>query len=156
MTAEDKRGPGLRFPPPLLLLAVIACAWAIDWIVPLPIGGGTMPWRAGMAIIAIALLIALFASYRFFAEKTHIEPWHPATTIIHTGVYRFSRNPIYLGFCIAAVGAGLMLNSWWVVASAAPLKSLLLHLVISREESYLERKFGDRYIDYRKRVRRWL
>ncbi len=156
MIAEDKRGPGLRFPPPLLLLAAIAGAWTIDWIIPLPISDSATPWRAGVAIIATALLIALFASYHFFAEKTHIEPWHPATTIIRTGIYRFSRNPIYLGFCIAAVGAGLVLNSWWVVASAAPLKFLLQRLVISREESYLERKFGARYIDYRKRVRRWL
>jgi protein-S-isoprenylcysteine O-methyltransferase Ste14 len=54
------------------------------------------------------------------------------------------------------VGAGLVLNSWWVVASVTLLKPLLERLVISREETYLEKKFGDHYLEYKRQVRRWL
>ena len=156
MTAEDKSGPGLKFPPPLLVLATIGCAWLVDAIRPLPIVDGGVLWLGGTAIIAIALLVALIALVHFFVAKTHVEPWHPTTVIIRNGVYRFSRNPIYLAFCIATVGAGLVLNSWWVVVSVTILKPLLEHLVISREEIYLEKKFGEAYLEYKRQVRRWL
>ncbi len=156
MTAEDKRGPGLRFPPPLLLVAAVAVAWLIDLQQPLPIVDGGKLWLVGGIVILLALVIAVTALLQFFTHKTHIEPWHPTTTIIEQGLYRFSRNPIYLAFCITAVGIGLLLNSWWVVASAAPLKSLLQRLVIRREETYLEKKFGEGYLDYKRRVRRWI
>jgi protein-S-isoprenylcysteine O-methyltransferase Ste14 len=156
MTTEDKRGPGLKFPPPLLLLAAVGCAWLANLLKPLPIVAGDALLVSGIAIIAIALLIALIALVHFFEAKTHVEPWHPTTSIIRKGVYRFSRNPIYLSFCVAAVGTGLVLNSWWVVASVTVLKPLLERLVISREEAYLEKKFGDHYLEYKRQVRRWL
>jgi protein-S-isoprenylcysteine O-methyltransferase Ste14 len=156
MTDEDKRGPGLKFPPPLLVLAMIGCAWLLDILWPLPIAETRLTLASGLAIVGLAALIALLALLHFFIAKTHVEPWHPTTRIIKNGVYRFSRNPIYLAFCIATLGAGLVLNSWWVVVSAAPLKTLLQRLVIRREESYLENKFGADYLDYKRRVRRWL
>ena len=156
MTTEDKRGPGLKFPPPLLVLATVGCAWLANLLKPLPIVAGDVLLVSGIVIIAIALLIALIALAHFFEAKTHVEPWHPTTTIIRKGVYRFSRNPIYLSFCIATVGTGLVLNSWWVVASVTLLKPLLERLVISREETYLEKKFGDHYLEYKRQVRRWL
>lgn len=156
MTAEDKRGPGLKFPPPLLPLGAIGCAWLADQLRPLPIVEGDALWFIGAIVMAIALMIALTALLHFLEAKTHVEPWHPTTAIIRKGIYRFSRNPIYLAFCIATIGAGLLLNSWWVMASVAVLKSLLEHLVISREEIYLEKKFGEHYLDYKRQVRRWL
>ena len=156
MTVEDKRGPGLKFPPPLLALAAIGSAWLADWLRPLPIAADNTLWLAGITVVSIAFALALVSLTHFFCAKTHVEPWHPTTTIIRKGVFRFSRNPIYLSFCIATVGAGLILNSWWVVASVTLLKPLLEHLVISREEAYLERKFGEKYLDYKRQVRRWL
>lgn len=156
MTAEDKRGPGLKFPPPLLALAAIGCAWLVEQVRPLPIAAGDVLWLAGISIIAIAVLLALIALVQFLHARTHVEPWHPTTTIIRKGVFRFSRNPIYLSFCIATVGAGLLLNSWWVVVSVTVLKPLLEHFVISREEAYLEKKFGEHYLEYKRQVRRWL
>ena len=140
----------------MLLLAAVGCAWLANLLKPLPIVADDALLVGGIAIIAIALLIALIALAHFFEARTHVEPWHPTTAIIRKGVYRFSRNPIYLSFCIAAVGTGLVLNSWWVVASVTVLKPLLERLVISREEAYLEKKFGDHYLEYKRQVRRWL
>ena len=153
---EDKRGPGLKFPPPLLALAVIALAWLLEQVFALPIAFGDLPWRVGVAVVALALLLALLALAQFFIARTHVEPWHPTTTIISHGLFRFSRNPIYLAFCIATLGAALMLNSWWVIAGTLPLIYLLQQLVIRREETYLEAKFGEHYREYKRRVRRWL
>ncbi|HKJ51777.1 MAG TPA: isoprenylcysteine carboxylmethyltransferase family protein [Gammaproteobacteria bacterium] len=156
MTDEDKRGPGVRVPPPLLALAVIGAAWAADRVLPLPVGDGNWLRWSGFAVIALAFGLALFTLLHFFVARTHVEPWRPTSVIIRHGIFRFSRNPIYLAFCVATLGTGLVLNSWWGIA-AVPLLGYLLHcFAIRREEAYLERKFGEVYVSYRREVRRWL
>lgn len=153
--ADDKHGPGLKFPPPLLALGVIGLFWLVDLLLPLPIVDDGGLWLSGAAIVFVALLILVISLVHFLEAKTHIEPWHPTTAIIQKGIYRFSRNPVYLAFCIATVGCGLILNSWWVVFGVLPLCLLLQQLVIGREEIYLENKFGEEYLAYKRRVRRW-
>jgi protein-S-isoprenylcysteine O-methyltransferase Ste14 len=156
MTEEDRRGPGVRIPPPLIALAAIGGGWAADSLLPLPIAAGDGFRSSGLVVIALAFLLALAALLRFLAAKTHVEPWRPASTLIRGGVFRLSRNPIYLAFCIAALGAGLVINSWWGIAAVPVLGLLLQFLVIAREEAYLERKFGAEYLAYKRATRRWL
>jgi len=153
---EDKRGPELKFPPPLLVLAVVAAAYLLETMQSLPISTGGAPWRSGIVLIMAGFVLALISLFHFIAAKTHVEPWRPTTVIIESGVFRVSRNPIYLAFCIATIGCGLVLNSWWVVVAVAPLVYLLQQLAIKREEAYLQQKFGRPYLDYKRRVRRWL
>jgi protein-S-isoprenylcysteine O-methyltransferase Ste14 len=106
----------------------------------------------------MALLIIGITAWSFRRVKTHIEPWKPTTTIITTGFFAISRNPIYLAFCVAGIGIGIgmILHSWWVVFSCIPAAMLVYYFVIKREEAYLERKFGEAYLQYKARVRRWL
>ncbi len=153
---QDKRGPGLRFPPPLLPLALIAGGWGLNDLSPLALG--SLPWLvwAGILLLVIAGLIALLTLLQFLRARTHIEPWHPTTTVIRDGLFRYSRNPIYLSFCIATAGAGLWLNNAWILLGLPLLVVLLWRLVIAREEAYLERKFGEPYREYCRQVRRWL
>lgn len=153
---EDKRGPGLKFPPPLLAIVVVLITYLCDWVKPLPIVDAGSLWLSGSALIAIALILMVIALVQFLEAKTHIEPWRPTTRIIQDGIFRYSRNPIYVAFCIATAGGGLLLNSWWVIAGILPLVLLLQQLVIKREETYLESKFGKEYLDYKARVRRWI
>lgn len=153
---EDRRGPGLKFPPPLLPALLVGCAWLVERRAPLPISEGRGLWLPGVVLLLLSLLLALLALRQFLRAGTHVEPWQPTTSIIQSGVFRYSRNPIYLAFCIATCGCGLLLDSWWGIAAAAPLALLLQVLVIRKEEIYLENKFGDSYLDYRRRVRRWL
>jgi len=102
-----------------------------------------------------SLSLAIITLFEFFRNKTHIEPWKPTSSIISTGVFRYSRNPIYLAFCLALLAGGLLLDSWWGIVAIAPLAWLLQVLVIRKEEVYLEAKFGECYLDYKRRVRRW-
>ena len=111
---------------------------------------------AGYLLIVIAFSIILIAAWSFYRFTTNIEPWKPTSKVISSGIFRYSRNPIYTGFIIATAGIGLVLNSWWIILSVLPLAALLYLLVIRLEESYLLRKFGDEYANYQKRVRRWL
>ena len=92
---------------------------------------------------------------RFRKARTHIEPWKPSTALVTSGLFSFSRNPIYLAFCIITVGVGLLVNSLWVVISALPVAVLIQELVIRKEAAYLENQFGDEYLEYKNRVRRW-
>jgi protein-S-isoprenylcysteine O-methyltransferase Ste14 len=77
-------------------------------------------------------------------------------TIVETGPYRFTRNPIYLGMVLGLIGLAIAFNGLWLLMTLAPLALVIRYGVITREEAYLECKFGDVYRRYRARVRRWL
>ncbi len=154
-SGNDKKGPAVKIPPLLITLAVILLTYGLQWLWPLPIGQTPLLMPVGMVLIVVALIIIAIAVVSFIRVKTHLEPWKPTSAIVSSGIFSLSRNPIYVGFCISCVGVGLVLNSWWVVFSFLPLAWLLFVLVIQREEDYLERKFGEEYLDYKRRVRRW-
>jgi protein-S-isoprenylcysteine O-methyltransferase Ste14 len=108
---EDKRGPGLKFPPPLLVLALIGAGYLADSWLPLPITQGIDLRLIGLLLVIASLLLALLALSHFLRAKTHVEPWQPTTVILQSGIFAYSRNPIYLAFCIATLGSGLIINS---------------------------------------------
>jgi len=152
----DTKGTGVSYPPPLITLAVVGLAYGLDWMLPLPISESGQLLNFGIGVLIFALAIIANAAISFYRAKTHIEPWKPTTSIIYRGVFSISRNPIYLAFCISCIGLGLILNSWWILLSFMPLMGLLYVLVIRLEEAYLTDKFGDKYVQYQQRVRRWL
>lgn len=83
-------------------------------------------------------------------------PHRPVSTLVTTGAYRISRNPMYTGLAIAYLGGALLAGSWWPLVTF-PLALLAVRgLVIGPEERHLAATFGRTYIDYRTRVRRWL
>ena len=153
-TEADSKGPAVKFPPPLITLAVILSAYGLQWLFPLSIGQVPALMPMGIGLIVGALMIIIIAAISFIRAKTHLEPWKPTSTIVSSGIFSLSRNPIYVGFCLICIGIGLVLNSWWVVFSFLPLPWLLYVLVIRREEDYLEGKFGEGYLEYQRRVRR--
>lgn len=111
---------------------------------------------AGLTIVLIALVVIILVIRTFRRANTSVEPWRPTSTIITNGVFSVSRNPIYLAFCWASIGIGLILNSWWVLLSFIPASGLITVFVIKREEAYLEGKFAGEYLRYKSQVRRWL
>ena len=66
------------------------------------------------------------------------------------------RNPIYVGAHLGTVGVAVALNSLWILATLVPFYLIIRYGVVAREEAYLERTFGQAYLDYRARVRRWI
>ncbi len=83
-------------------------------------------------------------------------PSQPTTTIVDSGPYRLTRNPIYLGMMLGLIGVAIALNSLWLLLTLVPFALVIRYGVVAREEAYLERKFGDVYRRYRARIRRWL
>ena len=149
------KGPGVRFPPPLMVVPCWAVAYTLHQFWPLAMPASIWLQIAGIVLIAIGLGMIVVIGLRFRKARTHIEPWKPSTALVTSGLFSFSRNPIYLAFCVITVGVGLLVNSLWVVISALPVAVLIQELVIRKEEAYLENQFGDEYLEYKNRVRRW-
>jgi protein-S-isoprenylcysteine O-methyltransferase Ste14 len=79
----------------------------------------------------------------------------PSTAVVESGPYRFSRNPIYVAFSLLQLGIATWADSVWLLATLAGAVAVMALVVIPREERYMARTFGDRYLDYKRRVRRW-
>ena len=114
-------------------------------------------WRWIGAAVAIAG-IALIATGRakMVSAGTNVNPTQPATTIVQGGPFQFTRNPLYLGLTILYVGLSLLFNTWWSLFLLLPVWLVMHFFVVRREEAYLEQKFGETYLAYKQRVRRYL
>jgi protein-S-isoprenylcysteine O-methyltransferase Ste14 len=156
MTGEKDHANVLA-PPPVALLACVGAAWLLDRVWPAPfLPFGMIHWSLGAAFVAAGLAAQLWALVVFRRARTSVLPVRPTTAIVETGPYRHSRNPIYLGMFLVVLGAAMGLDSLWQFAALAVFSLFIRWGVVAREEAYLTRKFGDAYLDYAKRVRRWL
>jgi len=129
-----------------------------NWLVPISFAHGASRWTLGALIFVagIALNVGGFVTQK--RAGTDPIPFNPTTRIVGHGRYRFSRNPMYLGFALCTFGLAILVDSAWMLL-AVPIGLVLVdRIVITREERYLERKFGDEYLNYKRRgrVRRWL
>ena len=150
----DVANPGL-IRPPFVYLVAIALGVGLQLAVPLPFfpQGLRVAVGASLAIIAVALFVS--AVGKFGAAGTPVPANRPTTAIVRTGPYRFSRNPIYLAFSLSHLGIAILVDSLWLLATLGAAIALM-HVVIGREERYLEQKFGGEYLAYKASVRRWL
>lgn len=147
-----------RVPPPIVTLLAGAAMWALDrwW----PLGHWLVaPWRrvAALPVLAgIAIIVA--ASGRFRAVHTTISPLQPAkaSQLVTDGVFRFSRNPMYLGLLLLLAGWAAWLGSAspWLVLP--PFAIFMTVVQIAAEEEALTRVFGAAYLAYRRSVPRWI
>ncbi len=107
-----------------------------------------------LALIGFALMTVSVRQFR--QAGTSIIPGEPSTVLLESGPYRFTRNPIYIGFVIFYFGLAIMLTSAWMLLLLIPVLIILQRGVVEREEAYLQAKFGDAYRKYQARVPRWL
>lgn len=153
-----KDHPGVIAPPPLIFLGFLFAGWGLGHLFAEPDLGLADPWRRGLALggIVMGIVIEGWAAGLLRRAGTALQPWKPTTALVKTGIYRFSRNPIYVGFGITYIGLAIGLNSPLALAFAIPCLFVVDRFVIQREERYLEARFGADYEDYKTSVRRWL
>ena len=147
---------GVRLPPPLIFLGFLVAGLWIDspWFAgqlatPLPTAAGGL-----LAALGIGLILAAARPHK--KAGTNLEPWKPTTAIITDGLYRYSRNPIYLGMALTQAGLAIAGGSLAALATLAGSVAVIQFYVIAHEERYLEAKFGQPYRDYKARVRPWI
>lgn len=157
MTAASRPGPSI-IPPPLIYLGFILAGWGLSQVVADPgVGAGWDVRRyIAFALIVGGLLIDGAAVQGFRRKGTPAEPWKDATALETEGPYRFSRNPIYLGYAVAYAGIAVAIDSLIALTLLLPCMVVIDRFVVLREEQYLSRKFGAAYDAYRSKVRRWL
>jgi protein-S-isoprenylcysteine O-methyltransferase Ste14 len=153
--AADRSNAIVR--PPIAWALAIVAGLAIDWLYPLPF---LPPWFPGAwlgaALFAMGLALAIWAVTTIRKAGTRVETTMPTTTIVTSGPYRLTRNPIYCGMLLGLTGLAIGFDSLWILVMLVPFWLVIRHGVIAREEAYLERKFGNVYRAYKSRVRRWL
>ena len=154
---EPKGGgplPGL-LRPPIVFLSAILLGIALNRIWPLPFLPSTLALFGPLVTLCAVILFVL--SFREFrAAGTSVRGTERTTTIVRTGPYRFSRNPIYVSFVLLVLGLSVWLNGLWLLVTLVPAVGFIAAVVIPREERFLERNFGDQYSSYKATVRRWL
>jgi len=145
-------------PPPLLALVCIGLAFLARHFNQLPIftSGRSFEIGIGAACFVAAVAIVFVARRQMIAVGTHPNPYRHTMAITATGVYRFSRNPIYIAFLLVLVGFAFCANSWWFVVADGLFFLLLQFGVVRQEERYLTGKFGETYLTYCSQVRRWI
>ena len=142
--------------PPFVYLGSLALglllhfAWPV-WLVSRAVSG---PLGGTAVLVAVALF--LWAVRTFRTAGTPVPGNRPTTTIVRTGPYRCSRNPIYLSFSLLQLGVAFWVNSLWLLVTLMPAVALMSFVVIPREEQYLETRFPSDYLPYKTSVRRWL
>ena len=153
LASADK--PGVLARPPFIYGGAFLIVLVLRWFWPMPILARPASLWAGLALLALGIGIALWGRKAMMAAGTNIDPMLPTTALAASGPFRFSRNPLYLGLTLVYLGLTLVANTWWGMVVLIPLLFIMHRGVVLREERYLEEKFGERYLEYRRRVRRY-
>ena len=157
---EPRDAAAVRVFPPAVPLIAILLGVALQRLWPLSPGFEPAPlvrYALGGFVVAAAILGLGWWAVRVMRGSGQSEnPWKPTYEILERGPFRFSRNPMYLQMLLVLVGVAIALWNGWILALTPLAAWVLLRLAILPEEAYLERKFGDDYRAYKRRVRRWL
>jgi protein-S-isoprenylcysteine O-methyltransferase Ste14 len=157
MDTEAKDGAAVRVPPPLPYIAAVVAGVGLQSLWPLPIGlagGPRVALGLLVALPGVALMVGALRLFRDMGQDP--KPWLATPGVISSGLYRFTRNPMYLSLALGQSAIGIGLGNLWILL-LVPLACVVVHITTIRyEEAYLERKFGEVYLDYKKSVRRWL
>ena len=147
---------GVIAPPPLIYAGALGVGLLAKALFPATFLPGGVARALGLPLTGSGLLLFISSIRAMRRGETDVRPYKPTTSIVTEGPYRFTRNPIYLGFTLVYGGVSALANSPWAILLLPFVLGLMQRGVIEREERYLERVFGEEYTRYKARVRRWI
>lgn len=155
---QKKDHPGVYIPPPLIYVAFFFLSAALQKIMPLNnlfLQTATAT-TAGWILLVAGMVIVVPALWKFIVSKNTVVTIKPASSLQTTGIYAITRNPMYLGLLLLYCGIGIFKGNWWTFM-LIPLLIVAVQLyIIRKEERYLQRAFGNEYLQYKRKVRRWI
>jgi len=154
--SEHKDHADVKIHPPVLTVIFIAIAYILKWTIPIPFVVSSILENIGFVLVVIGFFLGVAAFLAFRKARTTLDPHGKVSAIVSDGIYRFTRNPIYLAFLLMLIGFPLNGGNYWGILLSPVFVIFMNSLVIEKEEAYLEKKFGDVYTSYKSRVRRWL
>lgn len=145
------------FPPAVPLLTIlfgvgVERIWPLGIALPAP----ARYWIGGYIVVGAILCLGAWSVVLFRRSGQNENPWKPTPSIVERGPFRLTRNPMYLQMVLVCVGVAVILSNGWILLFTPLCAWLLQRFAIVPEETYLERKFGESYRAYKRRVRRWL
>jgi protein-S-isoprenylcysteine O-methyltransferase Ste14 len=155
-STADRDISGVIAPPPLIFLAGLGVGFGLEALLP----GSSLPdalaWILGGVLLVAGIALVFSFERAFHRKQTAANPWRPTTAIATEGPYRLTRNPAYVGMALVYIGIAVLSQALWALLPLPVVLAIIDRGVIAREERYLERKFGQEYLDYKRSVRRWL
>jgi protein-S-isoprenylcysteine O-methyltransferase Ste14 len=152
---DAPHGPNIRVHPPIIYAISILTGIGLNTLWPLAMPFALHGRIYGSIIIAIAAFIAAWSLLHFHRNDTDVRPDKPDSALITSGPYRFTRNPLYIVLSLAQITAAVWLDNLWVLLLVPVSIIVITRYAITREELYLEQLFGQKYLEYKQRVRRW-
>ena len=158
MFREKKDHPGVYVPPPLIYAIVFLFSVLVQRWIPLSTSffKTQTAMIIGLILLATGLIFNIPALIQFIKTKNTIVTVKPATSLQTSGIYRLTRNPMYVSLLLFYAGIAFFIGNWWTVLLLPLLILVITFYVIRHEEKYLERSFGETYMEYKRRVRRWI
>lgn len=148
----------LKVPPPIVAALAAAAMGGLAWVTPAL--AWPRPLRGSLAalLVVAGVAMALAGVLEFRRARTTVHPLRPerASTLVHGGVYRVTRNPMYLGMLAVLLGWAAWLAAPWALLGPAAFVAFIGRFQITPEERVLRRLFGAEYDAYTRRVRRWI
>jgi protein-S-isoprenylcysteine O-methyltransferase Ste14 len=145
-------------PAPLLVVFCLGAGWTAHHFYPRPFlpDLGVLAPALATLLCAAALLIGVAGVREFHRHNTPTSPYATATVLVTSGIFRYTRNPMYLGLVLLGLGLATATNALWLLVATVVLAALLDRAVINPEDRILSARFGDTYAEYARRTRRRL
>lgn len=146
----------MKIKPPHISLALLILSFVIDYFFPqFRFIHGPLRY-AGIILVLTGLSMTFYSFYLFKKNKTPILPGTKPTFVVMQGPYKFTRNPMYLGVTLALLGMSIYIGNLLVLLSPLIFFIAISIVYIPFEEKLMEKLFGKKYLDYKKKVRRWI
>ena len=155
---SKKDSPGVYIPPPLVYVLIFLIALFMQKKVSIDdsLFHLQIAKIVGILLLVISLFFLITSLRKFSQSKNTLILIKPAASLQTNGIYNISRNPMYVGLAIVYLGVSCFIGNWWNVILFPILLLILQEYIINPEEKYLYRRFGQEYLDYKSKVRRWL
>ncbi len=153
--ADDQDNPGIRVPPPLVYVLALLLGLLLNRKLHVPFLSRGVARVLGWPLVGGAMALAVWFARTMRGAGTTLRIDKPTSSLVQDGPFRYSRNPGYLSLTMLYAGIAILRNALWAILFL-PLLLVTQRELIEREERYLERTFGEEYLAYKRRVRRWV
>ncbi len=156
MSSDEQDKAGVVAPPPLIYLGPLIFGLLLNRRLPIPFLPRRMARSLGWSLLGSGVLLIGWFEWAMRQARTPANPYKPVSHMVTQGPFRYTRNPAYLSMTMIYAGIAGLANALWAILLLPVALLVIQRGVIEREERYLERKFGEEYLRYKARVRRWI
>ncbi len=156
MANDERDNPGIRVPPPLIYLLPLVAGLLLNRRLQVPFLSRGVARVLGWPLVGGGMALAVWFARTIHGADTTLRTDKPVSSLVQEGPFRYTRNPGYLSLAMIYAGIAVLRNALWAILLLPLVLFVIQREVIGREERYLERTFGEEYLAYKMRVRRWV